>query len=365
MKLFSMVVVALLLTVMVGGMLVVYWTADAVPGPLSCVVAASDEAAGSTTSVRLSASQAAVVTAIVATARGMGVERRGATVALQTAMQESTLRAEVVVGRAVGAFQQIAPGPDHAYAGYDRTDPAAAAKGFFSVLLTRVPRYAVDPRSNHELAQVVQASGAGAVEYAKHQRWAEAVTATMFDRATACEEQSVPGPVPVRVRGNTVELPLEARVVGTVVAASPRIAQAIGAALAWLGTPYAWGGGDEHGPTQGVRDHGVADAHGDFAKVGFDCSGLTLYAYAQAGVRLTRPSDAQLTGATSVVAFAQARPGDLLFWGTHHVAMYLGVFDGVHRMVEAPASGDVVKVSSVRLGGDFRGVAARPIPAGS
>ncbi|CCH29306.1 C40 family peptidase [Actinosynnema sp. NPDC047251] len=354
-----LVLAAVVMAIVVGGgLLTTQWDAGATNDVNTCAVGQS----GGGGAPPMSPQQASVVEAILRSARENSIERRGATIALQTAMQESTLRADVVVGEAVGAFQQIAPGPFDAYAGYDRTDPGRAAAGFFSVLLKRVPGYVSDPRPNHELAQVVQASGAGASWYARHQRWAEAVVTALYGGGSDCAEQAVAGPVSVRVVGNTVVLPPEAKIAGTIVAASEQVAKAIGAALAWLGTPYSWGGGDENGPTKGVQDGGVADAHGDFDKVGFDCSGLTLYAYAQAGVRITRPSDSQLTGAELVVPFTQARPGDLLFWGTHHVAMYLGEFDGAHRMVEAPQSGDVVKVSPVRLGGDFRGVAARPIP---
>lgn len=358
MKVFIAFAVMVVSLVLVAAMLMSHRKADADTGAVSCPSVQFDGTAGG---VHLSPAQNGVVEAILTAAKGTGISRRGATIALQTAMQESTLRADVVVGEAVGAFQQIAPGPFNAYAGYNRTDPAAAAKGFFTVLLRRVPDYTVDPRPNHELAQVVQASGAGAALYAKHQLWAEAVTTASFadaDPTSACTA----GPVQVQVVGSAVVLPPQAGASGTVVAGTAQVAKAIAAALAWLGTPYAWGGGDENGPTQGVRDNGVADAHGDYLKVGFDCSGLTLYAYAQAGVRLTRPSDAQLTRAPLVVPFSEARPGDLLFWGTHHVALYLGVLEGRHLMVEAPASGDVVKVSPVRLGGDFRGLAARPVP---
>jgi cell wall-associated NlpC family hydrolase len=159
-----------------------------------------------------------------------------------------------------------------------------------------------------------------------------------------------------------VILPERAGVAGTVRAASPRIAAVIAAGLSWLGTPYAWGGGNAEGPTRGVRDGGVADRAGDFRKTGFDCSGLTLYSYARVGVRLTRPGISQLTNARTVVPFGRARAGDLLFWGTHHVALYLGRVGGRDLMLEAPRSGDVVKVSPFRQGDDFRGVAARPIP---
>ena len=54
--------------------------------------------------------------------------------------------------------------------------------------------------------------------------------------------------------------------------------------MAYLGTTYAWGGGNSSGPSLGIRDGGVADRYGDYNKIGFDCSGLALYAWAQVGV---------------------------------------------------------------------------------
>ncbi|WIM68866.1 NlpC/P60 family protein [Corynebacterium breve] len=113
-----------------------------------------------------------------------------------------------------------------------------------------------------------------------------------------------------------------------------------------IGVPYAWGGGNANGPTQGIRDGGVADRHGDYNKVGFDCSGLTLYAFAGAGISLPHYTGYQYQRGTQIDP-SQAERGDLLFWGptgNHHVAIYLG--DGM--MIEAPQSGDVVKKSPVR-----------------
>ncbi|WP_232236221.1 NlpC/P60 family protein [Nocardia sp. BMG51109] len=120
-------------------------------------------------------------------------------------------------------------------------------------------------------------------------------------------------------------------------------------AMSQLGVTYAWGGGDESGATLGIRDGGVADSHGDFDKVGFDCSGLMIYAFAGVGISLPHYSGYQYTMGTQVPV-AERERGDMLFWGSggsEHVAMYLG--DG--KMVEAPESGDVVKVSPVREGG--------------
>ena len=166
------------------------------------------------------------------------------------------------------------------------------------------------------------------------------------------------------VSGRDVQLPPQAGFGGTISFPSETTAAAAAAALSYLGTPYAWGGGDTNGPTRGTIDGGVADAFGDFAKVGFDCSGLTRYAYAQAGILLPRTARAQSTIGTRH-PWVQAQPGDLLFWGSpaHHVALYLGVVDGQPLMVEAPRSGAVVTVSPVRTGGDFITTVVRPVQA--
>lgn len=125
-----------------------------------------------------------------------------------------------------------------------------------------------------------------------------------------------------------------------------KIETVINRAMGQLGVPYAWGGGDANGPTKGIRDGGVADRHGDYNKIGFDCSGLTLYAYAGVGIELPHYTGYQYQKGTHYPK-AQMQRGDLLFWGKNghgHVALYLG--DG--QMIEAPQSGDVVKISKVR-----------------
>jgi cell wall-associated NlpC family hydrolase len=121
---------------------------------------------------------------------------------------------------------------------------------------------------------------------------------------------------------------------------------AIDAAMSKLGLPYAWGGGGTNGPGPGQAP--------DLGIIGFDCSGLTQYAYARAGISIPRNSRAQYS-ALPKVGSDDLLPGDLVFWATdpsnpatiHHVAIYLG--DG--KMVEAPESGDVVKVSAMRWRG--------------
>jgi peptidoglycan DL-endopeptidase CwlO len=95
-----------------------------------------------------------------------------------------------------------------------------------------------------------------------------------------------------------------------------------------------------------------------YAAVGpgsFDCSGLTMYAWAAAGVRLPHSSAAQYSSLPHV-SQDQLAPGDLVFYGhpIHHVGMYIGNGQYVH----APQTGDVVKVASI-FRSDWAG-AARP-----
>lgn len=106
-----------------------------------------------------------------------------------------------------------------------------------------------------------------------------------------------------------------------------RAATAVSAALSRLGTPYRWGG---------------------TTPAGFDCSGLMLWSWAQAGVGLPRTSRAQRSY-TQRISAAQLQPGDLVFSGNpvSHVGMYIGG----GQMVHSPHTGDVVKISPLRSGG--------------
>ncbi|WP_372441670.1 NlpC/P60 family protein [Lentzea nigeriaca] len=128
-----------------------------------------------------------------------------------------------------------------------------------------------------------------------------------------------------------------------------RVQTVIDRALAQRGVIYAWGGGNYDGPTYGVRDGGVADSYGDYRKIGFDCSGLMMYAFAGVGIYLPHYSGYQYNSGPKV-PLSQMAPGDMIFWGPGggtHVALYLG--GGM--MVEAPHSGATVRISPVRYGG--------------
>jgi cell wall-associated NlpC family hydrolase len=87
----------------------------------------------------------------------------------------------------------------------------------------------------------------------------------------------------------------------------------------------------------------------------FDCSGLTMYAWAAAGVSLPHSSRAQYDSLPHV-AMSSLQPGDLVFYGSpiHHVGIYVGGGSYIH----APQTGDVVRIASIYRS-DYAG-AARP-----
>jgi cell wall-associated NlpC family hydrolase len=127
--------------------------------------------------------------------------------------------------------------------------------------------------------------------------------------------------------------------------ASPAAAKAVAVALAQRGSPYVWGA---EGPST------------------FDCSGLTSFAYAAAGVTIPRVSRAQFAAYAGMrpVDRLHLVPGDLVFFADnprnpstiHHVGMYIG--RGL--MVEAPHTGAVVRTSSI-MRSSYAG-AVRPAP---
>ena len=146
-------------------------------------------------------------------------------------------------------------------------------------------------------------------------------------------------------------------------------------ALSQQGVPFAYGGGDANGPSLGTgpTTAGLAteqrtttpgtDPGSIFGTVpgstilgaapaptpaptvvGFDASGIVVYAFAGAGIKLPRSSGEQYKVAAKV-APSQALPGDLIFFGpdgTQSVALFVG--NG--QMLEATDTG--IKVSAVR-----------------
>jgi len=112
---------------------------------------------------------------------------------------------------------------------------------------------------------------------------------------------------------------------------------AVGAAYSVIGAPYVFGAA---GP----------DA--------FDCSGLTSWAWAQAGVSLPHSADAQL-GSLPQVPLSAVEPGDIIYYGSvsPHVAIYVGGGNIIHA--RHPGPGGEVQVDSM-YGYDTPYAAMRP-----
>ena len=99
--------------------------------------------------------------------------------------------------------------------------------------------------------------------------------------------------------------------------------QIVDAANAQLGTPYAWGA---TGPGS------------------FDCSGLTSWAYQEAGISIPRTSQAQVGGGTPV-AKGDLQPGDIVAF--YSGATHVGIYAGNGQVILAPSSGTTVSYAPV------------------
>jgi murein DD-endopeptidase len=98
--------------------------------------------------------------------------------------------------------------------------------------------------------------------------------------------------------------------------------QAAGYALTMVGKPYRYGGSSPKG---------------------FDCSGLVMYSYRNAGVALPHSTDKQRAGSRAI-KFAELRRGDLLFFNQEGKKYgHVGIYVGAGKFVHAPSSGKSVR----------------------
>jgi len=123
--------------------------------------------------------------------------------------------------------------------------------------------------------------------------------------------------------------------------------QAVLLALQFLGVPYLWGGATPQG---------------------FDCSGLTMYVYAQLGIKLGHYTGFQYYEGRRV-SRDQLEPGDLVFFRANvlGVPQHEGMYIGNGSFIQAPHTGDVVRISSLfetRYALSYVG-AVRPYAAGA
>jgi cell wall-associated NlpC family hydrolase len=102
---------------------------------------------------------------------------------------------------------------------------------------------------------------------------------------------------------------------------------AVQIALRYLGVPYVWGGATPAG--------------------GFDCSGLVMYVYAQLGIQLDHYTGLQWYEGRRI-AVPDLLPGDIVFFEPKGADPgHEGLYIGGGRFIQAPHTGDVVKISSL------------------
>ncbi|MEW2305374.1 C40 family peptidase [Streptomyces sp. NPDC006655] len=284
---------------------------------------------------------------IQATGIAMKVPARGQIVALATALQESGLRNLDYGDRdSLGLFQQR-PSQGWGTAAEVR-DPVHASTKFYEGLL-KVSGW--QSMTVAQAAQEVQDSGFPDA-YAKWEPLATALQKaiakslgqngssgndgdtsgeaeqTASSMATACGtdgDGSSFGPIPAGSVPEGYKIP----------ASAPKaVRTAIRWGLGQLGTPYEWGGA-------------CSAPHGQDPMGRCDCSSLMQASYKAGGVSISRTTYTQVKEGKAVSVDA-LKPGDLLFTrGTAVAPEHVGMFIGQGLILQAPKTGDVVKISTL------------------
>ncbi|HXR54456.1 MAG TPA: NlpC/P60 family protein [Acidimicrobiales bacterium] len=134
--------------------------------------------------------------------------------------------------------------------------------------------------------------------------------------------RSAPAPVVLSASGTDSPAP---RPILPALPAAGGAATALAAAESQIGVPYVWGGESPGG--------------------GFDCSGLTQWAWRQAGVDLPRTAAAQYD-AVAHIPLSDLQPGDLVFWGYGGIS-HVGMYVGGGSVVNAPETGELVRIQPI------------------
>nr|WP_238362789.1 C40 family peptidase [Actinopolymorpha pittospori] len=126
----------------------------------------------------------------------------------------------------------------------------------------------------------------------------------------------------------------------------------VAAAKHYIGTPYAWGGGDINGPSAGTYS-----STGGGRVVGFDCSGLVLFAvYNATGVQLAHSAETQGKDSRGSVVpwdWDKMRAGDVVSFsedgsGAAGSFGHVGIYLGNGQMIHAPRPGKSVEIVQLR-----------------
>ncbi|MFD8298826.1 C40 family peptidase [Streptomyces bauhiniae] len=318
----------------------------AVATQVKVVLQGADRGAVSVPGLDAPAEQVPNAKTIQATGVAMNIPARGQVVALATALQESRLRNLTYGDRdSLGLFQQR---PSQGWGTANQIlDPVHASTKFYEGL-KKVSGW--QSLSIAQAAQAVQRSGYPDA-YAKWEPLATALQKSIEpllqkagNPSSSSPAASVGAGSPATPGGCSADG--DGTDFGTVPAGSvpagykipadaPReVRTAIRWALGQLGTPYQWGGS-------------CTESHGKNPMGRCDCSSLMQQAYKAAGVTLTRTTYTQVKEGKAVSVDA-LQPGDLLFTeGTAAVPEHVGMAIGQGLIINAPHTGDVVRIATL------------------
>nr|WP_221378377.1 C40 family peptidase [Actinoplanes polyasparticus] len=275
----------------------------------------------------LTAEQAGNAAVIIGVGQRMSIPPRGWVIAVATSWQESRLVNLGNLGAdndhdSLGLFQQR---PSQGWGTpAEIMNPGHATTSFYQ-RLRQVPRWQSLPLT--DAAQAVQRSGYPDA-YAKHETRAAAIVAA-YTGGVVCDGGDNLPPEAAASLPPGFTLPA-----GT----PPPAVTAIGWALAQLGTPYTFGGD-------------CTAAHSGIPRHQCDCSSLMQQAYRAAGIRIPRTTADQVHAGAAVPGPADLHPGDLILipggGGTRADPGHVGMYLGAGLIVQAPKTGDVVKISKL------------------
>ena len=246
--------------------------------------------------------------------------------AAEKAAQEEAARvaaAEVAEAEARSAREEAAA----------RAAADAAAKQAADAAAKRASDAAAKKAADAATASAQRAADAAAAKKAADDAAAKAASQTKAPATTT------KAPTTTKTPTTTTSTPSTPASTPAAPAPSGGAAAVIAFARAQLGEPYVWAGA---GPDV------------------WDCSGLTMMAWRQAGVSLSHYTGSQWAE-TARVSIANLQPGDLVFFGTsgpnsHHVGLYIG--NG--QMIHAPNPSTVVKIASIYSMSDLLPYGGRP-----
>ena len=278
---------------------------------------------------------------IIKAGQAMSLPAKAITIGVMTAMGESGLinvdHGDQAGPDSRGLFQQRDNGTWGNYT--DRMNPTTSATNFFRAL-TAVPGYlSLEPTIAAHQTQ----HNADPYHYTRY--WAPAVEMVSVLTADPALLTRLPASGPIDGCQNPTDPPPAGDGTGAAIVA---------AAKHYLGAPYSWGGGTIDGPSLGIHATGSLDGT---HTVGFDCSGLVLFAvYNATGIRLAHDAESQghdPQGQPMSRDWSMMRPGDVIAFSTSATGVpgtfsHVGIYTGEGTMIHAARPGEPVQTVQLR-----------------